>query len=256
MTQPRQDDANNQQESGENSEPQPPQQADDETASADKTGDEATDETVDEAADKEADEGAGSPADQDQDSGSASTDEAADDASRTDAEASDDTDAEEVDETDTGVSQTARPAEPDNPSTKRRRSSASTRRHRRSLGQTVSRGVGVLTSLALTAAVGGVAWWGYAAPTTPTPQLHHLRLPARAHQYVAGHRRWRHGVRHRHRPGQGRRGRQVGHLCRSEHPRRHRHLHEHRRGRYPHSRPRGRPGGQRRRGGDDSDQER
>ena len=201
MTQPRQDDADSQQESVETSETQPPQheptspdpqQADDETASAEKTDNDTSDETVDKAADEEADqeadEGADSPADQDQDSGSASTGEAADDASRTDAEdaadtdaeASDDTDAETVDETD--APSTA-------PSPRRRRKSASTRRHRRSLGQTISRGVGALTSLALAAAVGGVTWWEYTAPTTPTPQLQALSLaqPGGATTYVCPH---------------------------------------------------------------------
>ena len=197
MTQPRQDDADSQQESVETSETQPPQheptspdpqQADDETASAEKTDDETADEIADEAVNKEADEGADSPADQDQDSGSASTGEAADDASRTDAEdaadtdaeASDDTDAETVDETD---------APSTTPSPRRRRKSASTRRHRRSLGQTISRGVGALTSLALAAAVGGVTWWEYTAPTTPTPQLQALSLaqPGGATTYVCPH---------------------------------------------------------------------
>ena len=205
MTQPRQDDADSQQESEETSETQPPQheptspdpqQADDETASAEKTdndtadgiADETVDKAADEEADQEADEGADSPADQDQDSGSASTGEAADDASRTDAEdaadtdaeASDDTDAETVDETD---------APSTTPSTRRRRKSASTRRHRRPLGQTISRGVGALTSLALAAAVGGVTWWEYTAPTTPTPQLQALSLaqPGGATTYVCPH---------------------------------------------------------------------
>ena len=211
MTQPRQDDADSQQESEGKSEPQPSQQADDKTASAEKTDDETAsaektdDETADEIADEavdtetdqEADEGADSPAGRDQGSGSASTDEAADEApgtdtedtADTDAEASDDADAEEEEETGTAVSQATRPAEPDTPSTKRRRSPASTRRHRRSLGQTVSRGVGVLTSLALAAAVGGVTWWGYTAPTTPTPQLQALSLaqPGGATTYVCPH---------------------------------------------------------------------
>ena len=201
MTQPRQDDADSQQESEEKAETQPPQhrstrpdpqQADDETASAEKTDDETADEIADEAvdteSDQEADEGADSPAGRDQGSGSASADEAADDAPHTDAEdtadtdaeASDDADAETEDETDTPST---------TPSTKRRRSPASTRRHRRSLGQTVSRGVGVLTSLALAAAVGGVTWWGYTAPTTPTPQLQALSLaqPGGATTYVCPH---------------------------------------------------------------------
>ena len=201
MTQPRQDDADSQQESEEKAETQPPQhrstrpdpqQADGGTASAEKTDDETADEIADEAVNKEADtqaeEGDDSPAGREQGSGSASTDEAADDAphtdaedaAHTDAEASDDTDAETVDETDTPST---------SPSMKRRRSPASTRRHRRSLGQTVSRGVGVLTSLALAAAVGGVTWWGYTAPTTPTPQLQALSLaqPGGTTTYVCPH---------------------------------------------------------------------
>ena len=205
MTQPRQDDADSQQESVETSETQPPQheptspdpqQADDETASAEKTdndtadgiADETVDKAADEEADQEADEGADSPADQDQDSGSASTGEAADDASRTDAEDAADTDAEASDDTDVEtVDETDAPST--TPSPRRRRKSSSTRRHRRSLGQTVSRGVGVLTSLALAAAVGGVTWWGYTAPTTPTPQLQALSLaqPGGATTYVCPH---------------------------------------------------------------------
>ena len=205
MTQPRQDDADSQQESVETSETQPPQheptspdpqQADDETASAEKTdndtadgiADETVDKAADEEADQEADEGADSPADQDQDSGSASTGEAADDASRTDAEDAADTDAEASDDTDVEtVDETDAPST--TPSPRRRRKSASTRRHRRSLGQTVSRGVGALTSLALAAAVGGVTWWEYTAPTTPTPQLQALSLaqPGGATTYVCPH---------------------------------------------------------------------
>ena len=201
MTQPRQDDADSQQESVETSETQPPQheptspdpqQADDETASAEKTDNDTADETVDKAADEEADqeadEGADSPADQDQDSGSASTGEAADDASRTDAEDAADTDAEASDDTDVEtVDETDAPST--TPSPRRLRKSASTRRHRRSLGQTISRGVGALTSLALAAAVGGVTWWEYTAPTTPTPQLQALSLaqPGGATTYVCPH---------------------------------------------------------------------
>ena len=205
MTQRRQDDADSQQESVETSETQPPQheptspdpqQADDETASAEKTdndtadgiADETVDKAADEEADQEADEGADSPADQDQDSGSASTGEAADDASRTDAEDAADTDAEASDDTDVEtVDETDAPST--TPSPRRRRKSASTRRHRRSLGQTISRGVGALTSLALAAAVGGVTWWEYTAPTTPTPQLQALSLaqPGGATTYVCPH---------------------------------------------------------------------
>ena len=197
MTQHRQDDTDSQPESPEKPEPQTlqhestsadPQPAADENASADQTDNDTADEIADEAVDKEtdqeADEGADNPADQDQDSGSASTHEPAGGASRTDvedavdtdAEAPDDTDAEQTDETDTL-------------STRRRRSAGGTRRHRRSLGRTVARGVGVLTSLALAAAVGGVTWWGHAAPTTPTPQLQALSLaqPGGSTTYVCPH---------------------------------------------------------------------
>ena len=189
MTQHRQDDTDSQPESPKKPEPQTlqhesmspdPQPVDDEPVSVDKSDDETTDEIVDE----EPEEGADSPAGQDQDPGSDSPHEDADevphtdaeDAANTDAEASDDTDAEKVDETGT-------------PSARRRRSATGTRRHRRSLGRTVARGVGVLTSLALAAAVGGVTWWGHAAPTTPTPQLQALSLaqPGGPTTYVCPH---------------------------------------------------------------------
>ena len=193
MTQHRQDDTDSQPESPKKPEPQTlqhesmspdPQPVDDEAVSVDKTDDETTDEIVDE----EPEEGADSPAGQDQDPGSDSPHEDADevphtdaeDAANTDAEASDDTDAEKVDET--GTHSTT-------PSARRRRSATGTRRHRRSLGRTVARGVGVLTSLALAAAVGGVTWWGHAAPTTPTPQLQALSLaqPGGPTTYVCPH---------------------------------------------------------------------
>ena len=193
MTQHRQDDTDSQPESPKKPEPQTlqhesmspdPQPVDDEAVSMDKTDDETTDEIVDE----EPEEGADSPAGQDQDPGSDSAHEDADevphtdaeDAANTDAEASDDTDAEKVDET--GTPSTT-------PSARRRRSATGTRRHRRSLGRTVARGVGVLTSLALAAAVGGVTWWGHAAPTTPTPQLQALSLaqPGGPTTYVCPH---------------------------------------------------------------------
>ena len=193
MTQHRQDDTDSQPESPKKPEPQTlqhesmspdPQPVDDEAVSVDKTDDETTDEIVDE----EPEEGADSPAGQDQDPGSDSPHEDADevphtdaeDAANTDAEASDDTDAEKVDET--GTPSTT-------PSARWRRSATGTRRHRRSLGRTVARGVGVLTSLALAAAVGGVTWWGHAAPTTPTPQLQALSLaqPGGPTTYVCPH---------------------------------------------------------------------
>jgi len=55
---------------------------------------------------------------------------------------------------------------------------AGSRRHRRSVGQSIVRGVGILTSIALAGAVGGLTWWGHATPTAPTPQLQALSLAA------------------------------------------------------------------------------
>ncbi|ERH15735.1 hypothetical protein HMPREF1549_02992, partial [Actinomyces johnsonii F0510] len=63
------------------------------------------------------------------------------------------------------------------------------RRHRRSAWQSIARGIGILTSVALAGAVGGVTWWGHAAPTTSTPQLEALSLaePGAATTYVCPH---------------------------------------------------------------------
>ena len=191
MTQPREDDTDSQQESQDTSESRPPEhesmspgpeQADDETA------------TVDEVEDESAD----GPVSQDQDTDSASADPAEDGAGTDDEETADTGDAaqddahaddEETADTDDASSKAPDPAEPDTPSEKRRRGSGSSRRHRRPLGQTVARGVGILTSVALAAAVGGVAWWEHAAPTTPTPQLQALSLaqPGGATTYVCPH---------------------------------------------------------------------
>ena len=174
MTQPREDDADSQQESKDTSEPQAlergstspgPEQAGDETTTVGK---------VDDAAD---DEAAGSPAPQDQDSSSA------EDAPEDDAGA----DTEGV--ADAAASEVPGSAGPDAPSEKRRSGSRSPRRHRRSLGRTLARSVGILTSAALATAIGGVTWWGHAAPTTPTPQLQALSLaqPGGATTYVCPH---------------------------------------------------------------------
>ena len=191
MTQPREDDTDSQQESQDTSESRPPEhesmspgpeQADDETA----TVDEVEDESVN------------GPVSQDQDTDSASADPAEDGAGTDDEETADTGDAaqddahaddEETADTDDASSKAPDTAEPDTPSEKRRRGSGSSRRHRRPLGQTVARGVGILTSVALAAAVGGVAWWEHAAPTTPTPQLQALSLaqPGGATTYVCPH---------------------------------------------------------------------
>ena len=191
MTQPREDDTDSQQESQDTSESRPPEhesmspgpeQADDETA------------TVDEVEDESAD----GPVSQDQDTDSASADPAEDGAGTDDEETADTGDVaqddahaddEETADTDDASSKAPDTAEPDTSSEKRRRGSGSSRRHRRPLGQTVARGVGILTSVALAAAVGGVAWWEHAAPTTPTPQLQALSLaqPGGATTYVCPH---------------------------------------------------------------------
>ena len=190
MTQPREDDTDSQQESQDTSESRPPEresmspgpeQADDETA------------TVDEVEEESAD----GPVSQDQDTDSASADPAEDGAGTDDEEtadtgdaAQDDAHADDGETADTDDSSKAPDtAEPDTPSKKRRRGSGSSRRHRRPLGQTVARGVGILTSVALAAAVGGVVWWEHAAPTTPTPQLQALSLaqPGGATTYLCPH---------------------------------------------------------------------
>ena len=72
-------------------------------------------------------------------------------------------------------------------SSRRRRTRAG--RRSRTVGQSIVRGIGILTSVALAGAVGGVTWWGYTAPRTPTPQLEALRLtePRAATTYVCPH---------------------------------------------------------------------
>ena len=87
----------------------------------------------------------------------------------------DDSDAEAASRSGTGAS------------SRRRRTRAG--RRPRTVGQSIVRGVGILTSVALAGAVGGVTWWGYTAPRTPTPQLEALRLtePGAATTYVCPH---------------------------------------------------------------------
>ena len=87
----------------------------------------------------------------------------------------DDSDAEAASRSETGAS------------SRRRRTRAG--RRPRTVGQSIVRGVGILTSVALAGAVGGVTWWGYTAPRTPTPQLEALRLtePGAATTYVCPH---------------------------------------------------------------------
>ena len=195
MTQPREDDADRHPESQDTPEPQAPEleptssdpeQVDDEAAAVDTADDEGSDETAD------------SPASRDQ--GADSTDSASADAA---AEADSSADVQDAPDTDAAEDATADDAReaadtssrapsssaPVAPSEKRRRRPSRTRGRRRSLGRTVARGVGVLTSVALAAAIGGVAWWEHAAPTTPTPQLQALSLaqPGGATTYVCPH---------------------------------------------------------------------
>ena len=195
MTQPREDDADRHPESQDTSEPQAPEleptnsdpeQVDDEAAAVDTADDEGSDETAD------------SPASRDQ--GADSTDSASADAA---AEADSSADVQDAPDTDAAEDATADDAReaadtssrapsssaPVAPSEKRQRRPSRTRGRRRSLGRTVARGVGVLTSVALAAAIGGVAWWEHASPTTPTPQLQALSLaqPGGATTYVCPH---------------------------------------------------------------------
>ena len=192
MTQPREDDADRHPESQDTSEPQAPEleptssdpeQVDDEAAAVDTADDEGPDETAD------------SPASRDQGADSASADAAAEADSSADAQdvldtdAAEDATADDAREAADTSSRAPSSSAPVAPSEKRRRRPSRTRGRRRSLGRTVARGVGVLTSVALAAAVGGVAWWEHASPTTPTPQLQALSLaqPGGATTYVCPH---------------------------------------------------------------------
>ena len=192
MTQPREDDADRHPESQDTSEPQAPEleptssdpeQVDDEAAAVDTADDEGPDETAD------------SPASRDQGADSASADAAAEADSSADAQdvldtdAAEDATADDAREAADTSSRAPSSSAPVAPSENRRRRPSRTRGRRRSLGRTVARGVGVLTSVALAAAVGGVAWWEHASPTTPTPQLQALSLaqPGGATTYVCPH---------------------------------------------------------------------
>ncbi|WP_167145249.1 DUF5719 family protein [Actinomyces sp. ZJ308] len=94
----------------------------------------------------------------------------------------------EPDSAETGDSDSDASGGPE-PGTSSRRRRADSRRRRRTVGQSIARGVGILTSIVLAGAVGGVTWWGHAAPTTPTPQLEALSLaePGAATTYVCPH---------------------------------------------------------------------
>ena len=95
-------------------------------------------------------------------------------------DSADTADADDISDSDTPVSGSTVPTA----SSARRR--AGSRRRRRTVGQSIARGVGILTSVVLAGAVGGVTWWGYAAPTTWTSQLEALSLaqPGAATTYV------------------------------------------------------------------------
>ena len=95
-------------------------------------------------------------------------------------DSADTADADDIGDSDTPISGSTVPTA----SSARRR--AGSRRRRRTVGQSIARGVGILTSVVLAGAVGGVTWWGYAAPTTWTSQLEALSLaqPGAATTYV------------------------------------------------------------------------
>ena len=125
-------------------------------------------------------------ADHDESAGSDGDDtaEASDSAGSADVpEATDAGDSAEADDSD---AEAASRSETD-ASSRRRRTRAG--RRSRTVGQSIVRGIGILTSVALAGAVGGVTWWGYTAPRTPTPQLEALRLtePRVATTYVCPH---------------------------------------------------------------------
>ena len=140
-------------------------------------------EASDEAKDSDGEQGGGRDGDADrQDSAEADDgDEPAESAES--AESADTADADDIGGSATDASGRARPSA----SPKKRRTGS--RRHRRSAWQSIARGIGILTSVALAGAVGGVTWWGHAAPTTSTPQLEALSLaePGAATTYVCPH---------------------------------------------------------------------
>ena len=181
-TQSRDDDAtsrNDQRNQQDKDDSQPPEheatspatdRAGDEETVVDETGEEtlvgSSTEDVEEA--EEAEDVAGGPVSQHPEEGAVERDSA------------DTADADDIGDSDAQAPGSTVPAA----SSARRR--AGSRRRRRTVGQSIARGVGILTSVALAGAVGGVTWWGDAAPTTRTSQLEALSLaqPGAATTYV------------------------------------------------------------------------
>ena len=129
------------------------------------------------AADETGEEGSSTEEVEDVDGGSVSQHPEGDAVER---DSADTADADDIGDSDTPISGSTVPTA----SSARRR--AGSRRRRRTVGQSIARGVGILTSVVLAGAVGGVTWWGYAAPTTWTSQLEALSLaqPGAATTYV------------------------------------------------------------------------
>ena len=140
-------------------------------------------EASDEAKDSDGEQGGGRDGDADRQESAEADDGDEPAESAESAESADTAGADDIGGSATDASGRARPGA----SPKKRRTGS--RRHRRSAWQSIARGIGILTSVALAGAVGGVTWWGHAAPTTPTPQLEALSLaePGAATTYVCPH---------------------------------------------------------------------
>jgi len=195
MTQPRDDDdtsRRNRRSRQDRSEPQAPQ-SEATGPVVDQPGDEdaidsaeSRDEVQDGGQHADHDDGQDSDADEQDSSETAESTETTTDSSDEPVDAADSADTEDAADAADSDAEIPGGEEPDAPSGKPRRGP---RRRHRTVGRSIARGVGVLSSVTLAAAVGGVTWWGHAVPTTPTPPLKALSLaqPGAASTYVCPH---------------------------------------------------------------------
>ena len=197
MTQPRDDDdtsRRNRRSRQDRSEPQAPQ-SEATGPVVDQPGDEdAVEHAIDSAESRDEvqdggqhadhDDGRDSDADEQDSSETAESTETTTDSSDEPVDAADSADTEDAADAADSDAEIPGGEEPDAPSGKPRRGP---RRRHRTVGRSIARGVGVLSSVTL--AAGGVTWWGHAAPTTPTPPLKALSLaqPGAASTYVCPH---------------------------------------------------------------------
>ena len=199
MTQPRDDDdtsRRNRRSRQDRSEPQAPQSeatgpvvyqpGDEDAVEHAIDSAESRDEVQDGGQHADHDDGRDSDADEQDSSETAESTETTTDSSDEPVDAADSADTEDAADAADSDAEIPGGEEPDAPSGKPRRGP---RRRHRTVGRSIARGVGVLSSVTLAAAVGGVTWWGHAAPTTPTPPLKALSLaqPGAASTYVCPH---------------------------------------------------------------------